>query len=235
MKKLIPLLFSLLCAHPSGLRAQASLSNLQGFDARPLRWGFYVGLNYFDFSQSPTRKGVTSDLGNRLQSKPYEGFSVGLIGDLRLYRNLSLRFTPAIHYTKRALTFRGIGSGHVTYNLKSNYLDLPLLLKLNSDRWHNLRPYLSGGFGLAYNTNAHEQVDQQKDPQKFPLRRLNYDYQFEFGVEIYFSYFKLTPAIKGIFMLNDEMVPDGKRYMSAISDQLSYLKTSAVLFSLKFE
>ena len=54
-------------------------------------------------------------------------------------------------------------------------------------------------------------------------------------MEIYFSYFKLTPCIKGIFALNDERVSDKAHYLPEIARQLNYLKSRALVFSLKFE
>lgn len=95
------------------------MRNMQGFDAKPVHWGFYVGINHFDFSRSPTREGTISGLGNRVTTLP----SKGLVGDAHLYKNLSLRLEPAVHYARKDLSFRDVKDRYTTYKLKSEYLN----------------------------------------------------------------------------------------------------------------
>lgn len=62
----------------------AKISNLQNFDQKKLHFGYYVGVNNYnyklDYILNPEKKTLISD---------QTGINVGLIGDLKLKKNLN--------------------------------------------------------------------------------------------------------------------------------------------------
>jgi hypothetical protein len=63
----------------------------------------------------------------------------------------------------------------------------------------------------------------------------NFAYSFEAGLQLYFSKFKLTPAIRGTFFMNNEVVKDNPTTAPYWTAATTSLQTRAVFFVLKFE
>ena len=224
------------------LSAQTTDRNLylQQFDAQLLHWGFFLGISSFNFSSSPTVAGLTPQGRNVLSVEPTTQFSVGLLGDVRLHKNISLRLEPSVHFTKKTLYFSNQST--LTDSIRSyssNYVDLPLLVKFNSNRTNNIRPYITGGVGVIFNLASQEDSEDDNLDGVFRQKQTNFNWQAEFGIEIYLRYFKLIPAIKGIFVLNNEVIPDDELTNQdpngGWTRNIHYLKTRAIVFSLKFQ
>ena len=214
--------------------------NLQQFDVQLLHWGFFLGLSRFDFKSSPTPAGVTDEGKDIVSVMPSAGFSIGLIGDLRLHKNIGIRLEPSVHFTNKTLFFSNQpNSVDSVRNTNSNYIDIPLLVKFNSNRTNNIRPYIAGGVGVIFNLSSKQDSEGDNLDGAFRQKRTNFNWQMEFGIEIYLKYFKLTPAIKGVFMLNNEVIPDDPLTNENINGgwtrNINYLKTRAIVFSLKFQ
>ena len=227
---------------PGRLSSQTSDRNLylQQFDRQLLHWGFFLGISRFDFSSSPTLAGINPEGVNVLSVEPASTFSVGVLGDLRLHEHISLRLEPSVHFSKRTLYFSNQPTREDRIRiLNSNYVDIPLLVKFNSVRTNNIRPYIAGGLGIIFNLNSEQDNQDDNSDGVFRQKRTNFNWQAEFGVEIYLRYFKLTPAIKGVFVIDNEVIPDNQQSNQDINGgwtrNIDYLKTSAFVFSLKFQ
>ena len=80
---------------PNKLFGREPIINLENFQKQKLYFGFYLGLNSYDF------KIDYKTVGEDIQVKTSTGFNVGLIADLRLHEHVNLRFEPGLYYTKR--------------------------------------------------------------------------------------------------------------------------------------
>ena len=85
------------------------------------------------------------------------------------------------------------------------------------------------------NLQSNEKKEDDNKDDMFRMKTHNFNWQFEMGVEIYFSKFKLTPALKGIFMFNNELVQDNPGTNPQWAGSLKSISTRGVFFSLKFE
>lgn len=210
--------------------------NLQDFDQQKYSWGYYLGVNRLDFRIHADDRGLNS--GNRTlvtQDNPI-GFSVGLIGKMRLNEYLDLRTEPGLHFGERTLYFGNIiGAQDSTRTIKTTYLDIPILLNFHGSRWANKRPYVQAGVGYAINLQSKENSEQDNADGIFRMKTHNFNWQAEFGVELYFKKFKLTPAVKGIFFFNNELVQDNPATSEEWAGSLKSIHTRGVFFSLKFE
>lgn len=239
MKKIILLFFVVLL---TGVQAQFRGGNGKewhnlDYDQKPFSWGYYLGVNRLDFKIHPDDNGLSS--GNRTlvtQESPL-GFNVGLIGKMRLNDNLDLRLEPGMNFADRTLYFGNINSSaeDSTRNVKSTYLDIPLMLKFHGSRWANKRPFVAAGLGYAINLTSNEGKEDDNSSGVFRMKTHNFNYQFEAGVELYFKRFKLTPAVKGVFFLNNELVQDNPDTPDIWAGSLRSIQTRGVYFSLKFE
>lgn len=221
-------------------------------DEKKFSFGYYLGVNTMSYKISP--KAQYNDLEDETsvddgvndhgliyldqESKP--GFSVGLIGKLKINDHFSLKTEPGVHFASRTLIFsnidveEGMDPNINRREVKSAYIDIPLLINYTGDRWFNTRPYIQTGFGYANNLQANEKKEDDNSTQVFRTNSNNFNWQAEMGIELYFKRFKLTPSFKGMFFLNNELVPDN-RGTEGYANTLNSLKTRAVVFSLKFE
>ena len=234
MKKFLAyiLLFTgLLCNAQIGTRVfgRDPIINLENFDKQRVHWGYFLGFNNygfkFDYINTPEKDIVVK------QSK---GFNVGLVGNLRLFEYVDLRFEPGLYYTQRNLTFPEIeDSFDQLREVKSTYIHFPLLLKLSAMRAGNVRPYLVGGFSRTLNLSSNQDAQDDNESAIFRMKKQTNNWELGFGVDLYFEYFKFSPSIRGVFGLDDELVRDNKPN-SLYTGNVSSMKTRAVFVNFTF-
>lgn len=231
------ILFSLAVTSFSQFRANTEKTwHREEFDERAFSWGYFLGTNLLSFKVVPDDEGLSEQGMIYLRQENKMGFSVGLMAKMRLHDNFDLKLEPGVHFAERNLYFGNIDSPvDSVREVKSTYVDIPLLLKIHGDRWVNTRPYLQGGVGYMVNIQSNEKKEEDNKEDMFRMKTHNFNWQVELGVELYFSKFKLTPAIKGIFLFNNELVQDNPDTPPMWAGSLKSLSTRGVFFSLKFE
>jgi hypothetical protein len=196
--------------------------------------GFHVGFHAQDLLL--TNNGIASPDGKILYAAIPDyspGFSVGVIGDLFLNPYMNLRLAPAIHFGDRTVFFKDLENEEETHvSVRSNYLSIPLDLKISSMRLNNCRPYVLGGVYGALD------LGRRKGYQLL-MKQLDYGFEFGFGCNFYMPYFKLAPEIKFKFGLPDIMEhdrPDLTREADKIyTNALSKATTRMVVITFNFE
>ena len=114
--------------------------NIENKDKKFLNYGYYLGINQYDFKFD--YKNNTEDI---LVDKSL-GFTVGLIGELRINEFLDVRIEPGLAYTARTLGFPGFTEEKdAIREVKSTYINFPVLLKASTKRLGNFKPFLIGG------------------------------------------------------------------------------------------
>ncbi|MCM4170163.1 PorT family protein [Arenibacter sp. TNZ] len=177
--------------------------NLENEDEPLLNWGYFLGFNQYDFKFE-----YKDDLPDVLVDKSF-GFNVGLIGELRLNKFLDLRFEPGLHYNQRNLGFPGFDNERdAIREVKSTYINFPLLLKVSTKRLGNWKPFLIGGGSTSMNLGSNEQSLDDNSSATFRMKKTTYYYEMGFGIDFYLEYFKFTPSIRGVFAINDELIRD---------------------------
>ncbi len=250
MKRIISLVLLLLFISSN---AQFRPKNKQQYrtqaDEKNFSWGYYLGINIFDYKLHPNQNGLNSNELFLVETDPKMGFHAGFIGKLKLNTYFDYKVEPGIYFINRDITFHNIApligtttpngnlitKENMTLNVKSTYLDIPMFIHLHGDRWQNTRPYLQAGVSWMINLQSEEK--NEKDSYDGILRTTtnNFTWQFEFGTDIYFKRFKLTPSVKGIFFFNNEWRPDNPETPPYWAGALTSLSSRAFIFSLKFE
>ena len=185
----------------------AKISNLQNFDQKKLHFGYYVGVNNYnyklDYILNPEKKTLISD---------QTGINVGLIGDLKLKKNLNLRFEPGLYTNKSDIVFYDrqnfTKNSDTLRSIKSTYIHLPLLIKYSSRRYNNLKPYVLAGLSTSFNLSSNQNSPEDNNNDVFRLKTNTFYYELGFGIDFYLQYFKFSPSIRGVFSLKNELVPD---------------------------
>jgi hypothetical protein len=233
MKKLFYLLILLLSlsvqAQTKGIFSKDPIINLENFDKQRVYFGYFLGFNTYDFKidylNTPSKDiAVASSFG----------FNVGVVADLRLQEYINLRFEPGLYYAQRNLTYSGFTRQiDAEREIRSTYIDFPLLLKFSSKRVGNVRPYLLGGVSATLNLASNSKSVDDNYQQRFRLKPWTQNYELGFGVDLYLEYFKFSPSIRGVFGLNDELIRDNNPD-SPWTGNIAAMKSRGVFINFTF-
>lgn len=183
-----------------GLLAQErKVQNRPYIDERRFHYGFLLGLHMQDI-EIENNGYIDPETGEQWYAEidNYSpGFTVGVLGELRLNRYLSLRTSPTIHFgQKHAVYHEQVSGADSTQVFKSTYISVPVDLKFAAPRYNNFRPYLVAGLNPMVDLTARKHD---------ALRLKPFDLYLEVGMgcDIYLPFFKLNPEIKFCFGLLD--------------------------------
>ena len=185
--------------------------NLPSFDDRFLHYGYFLGINSYDFKFS-YEKEYYRQQRNDIEILPKTGFNVGLIGDLRVNKFINIRIEPGLYYTKRDLMYPQnkvfANESDRLREVKSTYIHLPLMIKFSAARINNFRPFVLAGISTDFNLSSnHKNVDDNFS-NVFRTEPQNMNYEIGLGFDFYLFYFKFSPSIRGIFSMQNELIPD---------------------------
>ena len=207
-------------------RRKDKVENLPTFDDRKLHFGFYLGMNQNDFKLNLRNSNVQNA---NITVEPSVGFNVGLIADLRLHKNLNLRFEPGLMTNAKNVYFNHLSTPRDSVReVSSTFLHVPLLLKFSTDRYKNIRPYIIGGLSYDYNFSSNQENQDDNAAGQFRMQTSN------FGVDIYLYFFKFSPSIRGVFAINNEIKYDDDPN-SKWTAPINYMGTRGVFLHLAFE
>ncbi|QJX48404.1 PorT family protein [Hymenobacter taeanensis] len=218
----------------NGQVKSVTVENLPGYDSRSLHLGLYIAPNFsrYNIEQSPAyfSQGVSAN------SMISPGLSVGFLGDLRITDYLSLNVAPGVSFMTRRVEFKELGyapqesvdpePGKITnQEIASTQVDLPLLLKLKSERRRNTRVYIVGGVKPNFNIG-----NRRKDPEVNLLQAANSDVAIEYGVglDLFYPFFKFSPELRFSHGLKNLYTPANDVY----SRSLQSMKTNTVTLYL---
>lgn len=252
---------------------------LQNYDNAPYHWGFLLGANfmdynitlknnyqeaiYTDFRDLPTEYTLTEssflsyqiiEVERDTMSWPFHnipraGFSIGIIGDLRLTDKLNLRFIPTfsmseINYLYNLKINKQDGTyelydGHKTgqdnmerpwsHNEHLNCVEFPLHLKYRSKRYNNIAGYLFTGANpkLYFSRKKKNQVTKWLETKAFDVA-----YEVGSGFDFYNPWFRMGVEFKFAFGLFDAMSAEQVNYFA---HPIKGLKNKQFQISVTFE
>lgn len=255
LKSLLLASLSIASLMDAQFRTRNRMDKLESFDQQKFSWGFYLNGSYYNYRLVlDPRYGMNVD-HNMVTSKPVYGFGAGLIGKMRLNDYFDLRIEPGLQFLQREIRFETqsndqFSAGSLTNlpftplvldeadkvrNIKQTLLDIPAMIEVHGDRWYNTRPYFATGVNYIMNLQSNAKNNDDNLQGTFRSTTHNFAWSAEMGIQIYFNRFKLTPGIRGTFLLNNELVADYPTTPPYWSKSLSTLSSRALLFVLKFE
>ena len=211
MKHQIVIILSLLCALTATAQQDRRVQHKPYIDLRPMHFGILVGMHLQDVEFDQTGPHMVEDENGVMQEQYVlcdadrwtAGFSVGVLGEVRLTDNFSLRVTPTMHFGAKHLTLLNMKEQdelgqpvRKTQDLKNTYVSVPIDLKFASPRWNNMRPYVMAGVNPMLNLTSGEQ-------DMIRLKRFNTMVEVGMGCDFYLPFFKLIPELKFCFGLGD--------------------------------
>lgn len=233
VKSSIKIIFCLLLLPAANCFSQIQQENLAGYEREWLHFGFTLAMNKADFILVPQapNKGPDTVLG--VTSHPDLGFNLGIVSDLRIHEYVTLRFVPDLSFQDRTVEYNIYSPTKdttftITKKVESTLLDFPINLKIRSERWHNMSPYLLAGGKFSIDLASQKNTN---NPDLLKLTPHDWSYEVGFGIDFYLVYFKLSAEIKLAAGIKDRLIHENTLYSSAIE----HLYTKVWLFSLNFE
>jgi hypothetical protein len=180
-------------------------------DLRPMHFGILVGMHMQDIELQQTGPFLIEDENGVMQAQNIlcdadrwaPGFSVGVVGDIRLSTHFALRVAPTMHFGAKHLTFINFNKKdetgqplRQTQDMKNTYVSVPVDLKFSAPRWNNHRPYIVAGVNPMFNLTS-------SDQEMVSIKRFNTMLEVGLGCDFYLPFFKLIPELKFCFGLGD--------------------------------
>jgi len=248
MKRLTTLIIIVCCGMSTLAQTDRHVQHKPYIDLRPMHFGILVGMHMQDieFTNVGPHQMADED-GNMQEQEIYcdadrwsPGFSVGVLGELRLHENFTFRITPTMHFGAKHLTFinrklpdeKGLPTTQ-TQDLKNTYVSIPLDIKFAAPRWNNHRPYIMAGVNPTINLTGGSQ-------DIVCLKRVNTMLEVGMGCDFYLPFFKLIPELKfcfGIGNVLDKSHIDELRdnSLKAYASSVSSAKSKMIVLTFYFE
>ena len=237
---------------------QRKVLNLPNYDQQPYHFGFILAANIMSFNikpvdnlsfikwesdQSPDIVGVDSLYVYELTSKGTPGFSIGILGNLRLGKHFDLRFVPALSFGERIINYNilvydtddqgAIDSYFVNVekSITSTLLEFPLFVKYRSKRLNNFAAYLSGGLKYTLDLASQKQAEKNLNDVTVKIQKHDLLAEVGVGVDFYTNYFKFGTEIRMGYGINNLIKQEGNLY----TDSIERLGSKIFLLSFTFE
>ena len=211
--------------------------NYQSVDHKKIHFGFTLGFNTMDFDITPSMQPYGPDSAVLVPelNDLVPGFHVGIVSELKLYDNLSLRFLPGISLGQRKILFYD-GNQQVVSEMKieSTYIDLPVLLKYKAVRIHNTRPYLIGGINVRNDMARNKEFNEDEDIY-IKLKSFDMYYEIGVGVDFYLAFFKFSTEVKYSVGSLNVVSSDAYEEFPQYANSIDKIKSRMFMVSLHFE
>jgi hypothetical protein len=175
--------------------------------------------NWRDPYQDPeTHKYLTGSL-NSINSNSLPGFGIGFITRYSFNQYVEVRTTPSLVFSDKLLSYTYPDpSQNTEKQINTTSFDIPLLLKIKSDRIADLRMYVIGGLKYSHSISKKPNTDNLSLLDKPITLQPSYTaYEVGVGCDIYFEYFKLSPELKLSNSFGNVLKQDNLPYSSPIS------------------
>ena len=190
---------------------ERTVQNKPYTDLRKFHFGILVGAHLQDLEFTNVGpQVVTAEDGSTVnalvttdQDRWDAGFTVGVLGELRLNTNFQLRVAPAMFFGTHHLTFHNYNDltpeGVVREEhqaMKVAYISTAFDLLFAGPRHNNHRPYMMAGVNPVINLSS-------KQDDFIKLNRTDLFLELGIGCDFYLPFFKLRPELKFMYGLTN--------------------------------
>ena len=198
---------------------------------KDIHFGFSIGTNIAGLNHEFSDEFRRNDSLLGIEKQRFPGITLGAISNLHLGDHFDLRFIPTLVLAERAVKYKFKNEPTVEKNIESVLIEAPLTLKFKSIRHDNTRFYVIAGGKLSYDMASEASKEQNPFEPFLALEPRSFYYEFGFGFDFYFPFFKFSPEIKVSRGLTNILSKD--RFV--FSESFSSLKSNMIFISLHFE
>lgn len=144
------------------------------------------------------------------------GFTVGVLGELRLSTHFQLRIAPSMYFGTRQLVYHNLLQKDVNeqsieqrQEMKTAYFSTAFELIFAAPRFNNHRPYIMAGINPMLNLNS-------TNDDYLKLKKSDVFLEVGLGCDFYLPFFKLRPELKFMFGLTNTI---DKNHVNNIQDK----------------
>jgi hypothetical protein len=226
------------------------VENMPTYDYAKYHFGFILAVNQMFFTIKPidnihttvfdsvAAKEINADSAiiYSILGTPSFGFTVGIVGNLRLSNYFDLRFIPSLSFGERYIDYRFMKYRNddpptlidIRKSIPSTFIELPLHIKYKSKRVNNYRAYILGGVNTRIDLAS--QAKKRKDAGVIQVKLNRADVYGELGVgfDFYFEWFKFGTELKMSYGFLDVLRREGNIYTDGIE------KLNSKVFQLTF-
>lgn len=239
MKKLSVLILLLGCILTETLAQKPKVKNDPAYDARPIHFGFTLGLNTMDFSIRPSgfnsRQPSDSLVADLLEIQP--GFHVQMVSSFKLANYLTFRFLPGLSFGERRVVFRNLNGEtdlNRTMSIESSYIEFPCLLKYKAKRLNNFAPYIVGGVNFRYDISAKTEFAEDSEVY-IRMNAFDIAYEAGIGIDFYLPYFKFSTELKLSTGILNALANDPHEEFPMYTNSIDKMSSSIFMLSFHFE
>ncbi|MCF8357804.1 MAG: PorT family protein [Prolixibacteraceae bacterium] len=233
-----------------------SIPNLTTFDDCTIHFGFTLGINTFDYKfmhyntlddnplfeydkvEERFRPEIDS-VGRAIRAdipQLIPGFTVGIVSNLRLTKNLDLRFVPGLSFGDRRIAFNvpihdiNDPAQADAFIVRSTFIDLPIYLKYKSKRIINHRPYMMGGVAFRWD------ISKSANDELLLIDKTGFFAEVGMGWDLYLQFFRLSTEIKYSIglgnILSDKLpkLPQQQYYQMSLQNMFQNMLTLSFHF-----
>lgn len=200
---------SLLCVviQMSAAAQVRKVMNRPYIDTRPYHYGFLFGMNMMDL-EFENNGYVDADGNQWFAEVPHydPGFSVGILGELRLSKYFACRLVPTMHFGTKTVMFRNFNANPDakrtdSQQIRSAYFSVPVDVKFSAERFNNYRPYMMAGVNPVFDLTV-------KKNKNLLMRKFDCFVEIGMGCDFYLPFFKFIPEIKFCYGLSNVIDKD---------------------------
>lgn len=260
IRNILIILVAFLLSTVNGYSQRERILNLPDYDYEPYHFGFLLGVNNMGFSmrQNYATLGTlyyassqylsnantnSSAVMKSVEPVPTTGFSIGIIGSLRINDHFDLRTIPTLAFGERKLNYyywefdpavQKFDSIHYSTSIKSTFLEFPLHLKYKGNRINNARPYVFGGGKAVFDLSSDAKkkaASPTDDLSNIALKNKDLYGEFGAGFDFYFEWFKMGVEAKMSYGIRNVLFRDNSMYTRSINR----LNSKVFQLSITFE
>lgn len=235
---------------------RSKVMNLQSYNQQPYHFGFVLAANQMHFTLKPidnlpSIKWSGTELPDdpglvnvdyaqilTLNTRPTPGFTIGILGSLRLHEYVDMRFTPSLSFGERILTYdvltvSGVDSARFTIdkNITSTLIEFPLDFKYRSKRLNNFDAYVLAGVNYTLDLASQKKAEQNSNTTTVKINKNDVTIDVGVGFDFYTQYFKFGMEIKMGYGLFNLIKKEGNLY----TDSIESLNSKLFQLSFTFE
>lgn len=225
--------------------------NLPAYDQQPYHFGFILAANNMLFTVKPidnlSFKKWNSDQSPdifadslyvyEITSHGTPGFSIGILGNLRIGKYTDLRFVPTLSFGERMLKYSILAYTdgessliEVDKSITSTILEFPLFIKYKSKRLNNFAAYVTGGLKYTLDLASQKKSENVNDVT-VKLNKSDIMAEVGVGFDFYTNYFKFGTEIRMGYGFLNLIKQEGNLY----TDSIERLNSKIFLLSFTFE
>jgi len=233
--------------------------NLPTYDQQPYHFGFILAANVMSYNikpvdnlafikwesaQIPDIPGADSLYVYEITSNGTPGFSIGILGNLRISKYADLRFVPTLSFGERMINYTTLtySTDAITGDVVSDFIkieksitstliEFPLFIKYKSKRLNNFAAYVTGGLKYTLDLASQNKSDEQLNDVRVKINKHDLMGEVGVGVDFYTNYFKFGTEIRMGYGFFNLIKKEGNFY----TDSIERLNSKIFLLSFTFE